>query len=57
MPFLYSWLFVDALGMPNLLDTRDSGVKNQKAENAGEKPVVADAVKAGEIIRAVKKDA
>ena len=45
------------LGAPNFPDTRDSGVKNQKAENVDEKPAVADAAIAGETSRGVKKDA
>jgi hypothetical protein len=43
--------------VPNFPDTKDSDVKNQKAENVGEKPVVADAARAGETSRGAKKDA
>ena len=57
MLFLYNWLFVDALSSPNLLDTKDFGVKNQKEENVDEKPDVAGGVRAGETGRGVKKDA
>ena len=55
--FLYNYFFVDAPSAPNFLDTKDTGVKSQKAENVDEKPDVADVARAGETSRGVKKDA